>query len=138
MSHPSKWTVLPGTEGPLIVYIDPTTGVPFRRNVNIELQRAAQPITMSEFKTITLDQFKNIHDFNESTEGPTTLSGLAAYRVVWQGELPGTQTLRFLSEWTVVRGQAWLVTYTSDPGRFDAVLGSVERLIDSIRLPPVT
>ena len=138
LSHPSTWDVLPGTEGPLYVYIDPATGVPFRRNINIELQRAAQPLTMAEFKTITLDQFKNIHDYRESTEGPTTLSGLAAYRIVWQGSLPGAQTLRFLSEWTVVRGQAWLVTYTSDPGRFDAALGNVDRLIESIRLPSVT
>ena len=120
------------------MYIDPATGVPFRRNINIELQRAAQPLTMAEFKTITLDQFKNIHDYRESTEGPTTLSGLAAYRIVWQGSLPGAQTLRFLSEWTVVRGQAWLVTYTSDPGRFDAALGNVNRLIESIRLPSVS
>jgi hypothetical protein len=137
LSHPSKWNVLPGSEGPLVVYIDPSTGVPFRRNVNIELQRSAQPMTMSEFKTISLDQFKNVRGFSESSEGPTRLSGLGAYRIVWQGDLSGTQTLRFLSEWTVVRGQAWLVTYTSDPGRFDAALTNVERLIVSIRLPPV-
>jgi hypothetical protein len=118
------------------VYIDPTTDVTFRRNINIELQRAAQPITMQEFKAITIKQFQTIKDFKESSAGATTLSGLPAYRVLWQGEVPGSPSvLRFLSVWTVLRGQAWLVTYTSDPDRFGQALGAVNRVIHSIQLP---
>lgn len=136
LTKPSSWTAVPGAEGPLVVYIDPASGVPFRRNINILHQQQAQPVTMSQYTDVTKQEFNQIADFTETSSAQVTLSGHAGLRVLWRGELPGMSTpLSFLSEWIVVSGRPWLVTYTADPGRFADALPQAERLIDSLALP---
>ena len=133
-TKPADWTVVPGQEGPLVVYIDPSTGVPFRRNVNILHQ--VETVTLDEYTTVTKRELAGISDFTQTSLGPVTFAGRPGMRIVYSATLPGAPLrLEILSEWTIVAGSPWLVTYTSDPARFQAGLASAQRLIDSIMLP---
>lgn len=136
MRKPTSWTVTAGIEGPLVIYIDPASGVPFRRNINVLHQVEPQAVTLSQYSDVTEQELQGIRDFVQSSLGPVTLSGHPAMRTVYSGTLPGTsEKLEVLSEWTIIGGKPWLVTYTSDPSRFKEPLASVQRLIDSIQFP---
>lgn len=136
LAHPGAWSVQPGVDAPLFVYIDPSTGVPFRRNVNIMLQHAPQSITLSQYTTLTRNQLAGVNHYHLVSAGPVTLSGRIGYRIIWRGALPNSPSdLSFLSEWTVIAGQPWLVTYTSDTSRSELALPAVEELLRTISLP---
>ena len=133
-AKPAAWTVVPGQEGPLVVYIDPSTGVPFQRNINILHQ--VEKVTLAQYTAVTKQELAGISDFAQTSLGPVTFAGRPGMRIVYSATLPGAPLkLEILSEWTVIGGSPWLVTYTSDPARFQATLASTQRLIDSITLP---
>jgi hypothetical protein len=135
LEHPRTWTVEPsaGTD-PLVVFLDPPTGVPFRRNVNIMSQSGPRPLTLDEYTQISLKQINDIRGSSIGESRPTTLSGSPAYRLAYRGDL-GSGDLRFLAVWTIRSGKAWLVTFASDPARYNASLPEVERLLTTIELP---
>ena len=133
--YPTTWTVEPsaGTD-PLVVFLDPATGVPFRRNVNIMSQSGPRPLTLDEYTQISLKQINDIEGTTIGESRPTTLSGSPAYRLAYRGDL-GAGDLRFLAVWTIRSGKAWLVTFASDPARYNASLPEIERLLTTIQLP---
>lgn len=134
LEHAPAWTVRPGAAGPLAVIMDPATGVPFRRNVNIAQQTRNVPVTLEEITDLNLQEVQQLEGFSRITGGATTLSGTPAHRLSYRATLEG-QEMRFLSVWTVRDNKVWTVTYTSDPDRFIAGMGDVERLLASIKLP---
>ena len=135
LEHPRTWTVesSAGIEA-LVVYLDPAAGVPFRRNVNIMFQSGPHPLTLDEYTQISLKQITDIKGTTIGESRTTTLSGSPAYRLSYRGDL-GAGDLRFLAVWTVRSGKAWLVTFASDPARYNASLPEIERLLTTIQLP---
>ena len=131
--HPGTWTVQPAGKDPLVVFIDPSRGVPFRRNVNILRQVPEEPLTLDEYTAISLQRIREANGTVER-QSATTLSGLPAHRMFVRADL-GQGDLRFLSVWTIRGGTAWVVTYTADPARFDQALPEVERMLTTIGLP---
>ncbi len=135
LEHPKEWTVEPSSAGsPLYVFIDPPEDAPFRRNINILRQSGSGPVTLDDYTKLSLKQVSDIPGSTTGDSGPTTLAGSPAYRVSYQADL-GKGDLRVLSVWTIRSGKAWLVTYTSDPARFDSALPDVERFLTTIQLP---
>ena len=135
LEHPRNWTVQPSAgSDPLIVFLDPVTGVPFRRNVNILVQSGPRPLTLDEYTQLSLKQIADIRGVTTGESRSTTLSGSPAHRLAYRGDL-GSGDLRFLAVWTVRSGKAWLVTFTSDPARYNSSLPEIERLLTTIQLP---
>lgn len=135
LEHPRSWTVEPSAgTNPLVVYLDAATGVPFRRNINILSQSGPRPLTLDDYTQISLKQINDIPGTTIGESRATTLSGSPAHRLAYRGDL-GAGDLRFLAVWTVRNGKAWLVTFASDPARYNASLPEVERLLTTIQLP---
>ncbi|MFZ0171656.1 MAG: hypothetical protein WAL04_08245 [Acidimicrobiales bacterium] len=135
--HPASWTVTHGSSGPLFVYIDPAKGVPFRRNVNLQLQSSSTPLTAAGYLQTTLSQISGDKG-TISQQGAVTFDGTAGYRVVWAATVTSNGTsynLEFLSQWTIRNGDAWLFTYTADSARYASALPMVESLLASLQLP---
>jgi len=134
LKYPAGWTVKEsGAGSPLIVFIDPPGGG-FRRNVNILQQSGPAPLTLDEYTKTSLNQIAGVPGSTIGESRPTKLAGSPGYRLAYRGDL-GNGDLRFLGVWTVRSGKAWLVTYTSDPARFNPGLPDVERLLTTIELP---
>ena len=128
------WTVeASGGGDPLVLFIDPARGVPFRRNVTITRESAEQPITLDEYTEFTLQEIADLGG-TVGESRPTTLSGAPAYRVSYRAELDGDE-YRALAVWTIRDGEVWLVTYTSDLARYNPGLPEIETLLTSIELP---
>jgi hypothetical protein len=134
-SHPASWTTQPAQLGPLYVFIDPAQDAgSFRRNINMLVQPVAPGFTLDDYTRTSLTQM-SAAGASVGEVLPTTLGGLPAGDVSWSLTKSG-QTLRFLSWWAVRGKQAFLVTYSSAAASFDAPLLDVDRLINSITLPP--
>jgi hypothetical protein len=114
--------------------MDPPSGVPFRRNVNIMRQAGNPSMTLEEYTDLSLRQLEDIEGSSRSEVRSIRLSGTPAQRVEYRADL-GSGDLRFLAAWTMRDGDAWLVTYSSDPQRFEAGKTDVERVLRSLRLP---
>jgi hypothetical protein len=134
LEHPGDWEVRPGTAGPVFLFLDPPSGVPFRRNVNIMLQAGGPSMTLEDYTELSLSQLDDIEGSSRSEIRSIRLSGAPAQRVEYRADL-GSGDLRFLAAWTMRDGNAWLVTYSSDPERFEAGKPDVERLLQTLRLP---
>ena len=118
----------------LLVYIDPASGVPFRRNINLQLQASAkQPFTAAAYLQLDLEQIHQDHG-KINQQLAVAFDGTPGYRVVWTATVSGAP-YEFLSQWTIRHGEAWLFTYTADPSRFGSALPMVERLLASLKLP---
>ena len=131
--HPEAWTVKPESSV-LLVYIDPASGVPFRRNINLQLQASAkQAFTAAGYLQLDLER---IHQDRGKIDQQLAVAfdGTPGYRVIWTAMVSGAP-YEFLSQWTIRHGEAWLFTYTADPSRFGSVLPMVERLLASLKLP---
>lgn len=132
--HPNAWTVQPGGgSGPLLVFVDKASGVPFRRNVNIIRNDLGQPVTLADLTAQGLKELRE-SDRTIDRQSSTTLSGLPAHKVQGHSTEEGTE-IRFMQVWTVRGDTAWVVTYTADAARFDEALSDVERMLTTIRLP---
>lgn len=135
--HPASWIVEHGTTGALYVFIDPASGTPFRRNVNLVLQSSATPLTAASYLQTNLEQISQDNGTISQQNG-VTFSGAPGYRVIWSAtetESGTSYDLEFLSQWTLSHGDAWLLTYTADQARFGAALPMVESLVASLKLP---
>ena len=131
--HPASWTVKAGSSA-LFIYIDPASGVPFRRNINLLAQVSeGQPITAANYLQTNLAEINQDHG-TVSQRGPLSFDGTPGYRLLWAASISGV-AYEFLSQWTIRHGEAWLVTYTSDPSRFASALPMVERLVAGLKLP---
>ena len=118
----------------LVVFVDPVGAGPFRRNVNIMLQRTDPPVTLEQYTEAGIRELRQDKAVTVGQPMSTTLSGTAARRVTHSTTDDGGR--QFLSVWTVRSGEVWLVTYTSDSGsRFDAAITDIERMLLSMKLP---
>jgi len=134
MEHPNSWTVEPSnSDDPVVLFIDPPGAGPFRRNVNILTQSGPAPVTLDEYTALSLEQFDDVAGSTIFESRATTLAGLPGYRVSYQADL-GSGELRFLSVWTIQGGDAWLVTYSSEPDRYEDGLPEVERFLTTVEL----
>lgn len=117
-----------------MLFLDPDTGVPFRRNVNIMLKKGLGPVTLDEYTEGSFKQLSGMRGATMMGSRPTTLSGFPAHRLSYRGDL-GSGDLRFLAVWTVRGDKAWLVTFAADPARYNSSLPEIERLLNTIQLP---
>lgn len=68
-----------------------------------------------------------VQDAELLEEGETTLSGLAAKRVVYQGNVAG-ETLRYMQIFTVDGAMVYTLTYAAKPEYYDQNLEDVEEI----------
>ena len=135
LEHPRSWTVEPSSsDAPLHLLLDPPSGVPFRRNVNILAQTSARPVTLSEYTELSVRQIRELPGSTITDSRPTTLAGLPAHRVTYRADF-GSGEQQVLSVWTMRNNRIWLVTYSADPARYSSALPEVERLFGTIQLP---
>ena len=133
-SHPPSWKV--DRMGEIItVLIDPVGVGPFRRNVNIMLQRRSQPVTLEEYTEAGVREYREDKAITLGQVHSTTLSGTPGRRLTYRTTDDGGR--QALQVWTVRSDGVWLVTYMSDAGagRFGDALADVERMLASLKLP---
>jgi hypothetical protein len=132
MTKPASWPVAAGAADLLTIYMDPAGFI--RRSISISHPRQRQSVSLAQFSFATKLLLKRTAGFKESGSGQVTLSGQPGQQETYT-ETVSNESLEILAEWTVIGGQPWLVTYTSDEPRFGSGLSQARHLINSLSLP---
>jgi hypothetical protein len=132
MTKPASWPVASGAADSLTVYMDPTGFL--RRKIDVSHPRQRQSVSLAQFSFATKLVLTHTAGFKESGSGQVTLSGQPGQQETYT-ETVNNDSLEILAEWTVIGGQPWLVTYTSEEPRFGSGLSQARHLINSLSLP---
>jgi hypothetical protein len=136
IQYPKDWEKQVGALGSAVVMLSPREGDSdeFRENVNVLVQMLPDKMTLDQYTELSLDQAsKLITGFDLLDQGSTQLAGRPARRIHYRGE-QGAFRLEWEQVWTVLGGQAFIVTYTADRDRYDTYLRTAEAMFASFRL----
>jgi hypothetical protein len=135
IQHPKDWEKQVGAMGSAVVMLSPREGDSdkFRENVNVLVQKLPDKMTLDQYTKMSLEQAPTlITGFDLLDQGSTQLAGRPARRVHYRGE-QGSFRLEWEQVWTVLGGQAFILTYTADRGRYGAYLRTAEAIFASFR-----
>jgi hypothetical protein len=137
IKYPADWTKDEEVEGAAVVFFAPSEGASdvFLDNVNIIVQDlSGQPTTLDEFTESTLGQIEqNITDPNILDSSAATLAGNPAHKLIFTGK-HGNYDLKWMEVWTIKNDKAYMISYTAEVGRYPALLGDAEQMIDSFQI----
>jgi eukaryotic-like serine/threonine-protein kinase len=136
LQYPKDWEKQVGAMGSAVVILSPREGDSdkFRENVNVLVQTLPDKMTLDQYSKLSLDQApKLITGFDLLDQGPTQLAGRPARRVHYRGE-QGSFRLEWEQVWTVLGGQAFILTYTAERDRYEMYLRTAEATFASFRL----
>ena len=90
--------------------------------------------TLQQYTDASLAQGGSaMDDFTVVAKGSTTLSGLPATWVEYTATANG-QHAHFYAEWAIDGTDAWVITYSADPGDYERLLGDAKATISSFKL----
>jgi hypothetical protein len=136
LQYPKDWEKQVGAMGSAVVILSPREGDSdkFRENVNVLVQTLPDKMTLDQYTKLSLDQAPNlITGFDLLDQGATQLAGRPARRVHYRGE-QGAFRLEWEQVWTVLGGQAFVLTYTAERDRYGTYLRTAEATFASFRL----
>ena len=136
IQYPKDWEKQVGALGSAVAMLSPPEGDSdkFRENVNVLVQKLPDKMTLDQYTKLSLDQApKLITGFDLLDQGPTQLAGRPARRIHYRGE-QGAFRLELEQVWTVLGGQAFILTYTAERDRYGTYLRTAEAMFASFRL----
>jgi len=135
LQYPKDWEKQAGAMGSAVLILSPREGDSdtFRENVNVLVQTLPDKMTLDQYTKLSLDQApKLISRFDLLDQGPTQLAGRPARRVHYRGE-QGVFRLEWEQVWSVLEGQAFVLTYTAERARYGTYLRTAEAMFASFR-----
>jgi hypothetical protein len=136
IQYPMDWEKQVGALGSAVLILSPREGDSdqFRENVNVLVQKLPDRMTLDQYTKLSLDQApKLITRFDLLDQGSTQVAGRPAHRVHYRGE-QGAFLLEWEQVWTVLGGQAFILTYTAERDRYSTYLRPAEAMFASFRL----
>jgi hypothetical protein len=136
IQYPKDWERQVGALGSAVLILSPREGDSdnFRENVSVLVQMVPDKMTLDQYTELSLDQAsKLITGFDLLDQGSTQLAGRPARRIHYRGE-QGAFRLEWEQVWTVLGGQAFILTYTADRDRYGTYLRTAEAMFASFRL----
>jgi eukaryotic-like serine/threonine-protein kinase len=135
IAYPSGWTTNSSSSQALFAVVAPVaSGDSFAENVNVLRQVVPAGTTLQQYTDTSLAQGGSaVDDFTVAAKGSTTLSGLPATWVEYTATSNG-QHGQFYAEWAIDGTDAWVITYTADPGDYKRLLADAKATISSFTL----
>jgi hypothetical protein len=138
MKYPSEWEI---EEDPSVsVAVMLFSGLEgeddtFVENANVVVQDlAGTGITLDDYTSLNLEQLDTvITGYEEVSQGPATLSGNDAHRLVYTG-IQGKLNLKFMQVWTIKDEKAYIFTYVASEDKYDKYLSDVEKMVESFKI----
>jgi hypothetical protein len=135
IAYPSDWTTNFSSSQALFAVVAPVaSGDSFAENVNVLRQDVPAGTTLQQYTDSSLAQGASaVDNFTVVAKGATTLSGLPATWVEYTAAANG-QHAHFYAEWAIHGTDAWVITYSADPGDYERLLGGAKATISSFKL----
>jgi hypothetical protein len=136
ITYPQAWSTSTTVSGAIVVFLAPATDASdlFRENVNVLRQTVTSGMTLQRYTTLSLANVGQVvQNFNQVNLNTTTLSGMAAQRIEYTGDVNG-KSYHFFAEWIVTGTDAWVLTYTAEEIAFQQYLPDAQTTIKSFHL----
>lgn len=134
LSYPASWSRSDGTAN-FAVHIEPSGVSPFRRNINVLVERVSSGETLEAYARRSIDMIVTTYGPTIRSNDASRVGDRPARAIVWSAPMSG-QPLTFMTVIAISGSQAFVLTYTADSARFDAGLAEVSGVLDTMRLPP--
>jgi eukaryotic-like serine/threonine-protein kinase len=134
--YPQGWEKREGALGTAVLLLSPREGTSdeFQENVNVLVQKVPDKMSLEEYSKLSIEQApKLITGFRLLDQGSTTLGESPAHRIHYRGE-QGAFHLEWEQVWSVLEGQAFIITYTAERDRYQMYRPTAEAMIASFRL----
>ena len=136
VKYPALWTREENKNGAEVILYSPMENELdlFQENVNVVVQDVDQRVrSLQEYSEMAIMQMKVVFEKNiEIRESaPTYLSGNPAHKLVFIGHGPDGD-LEYMVAWTLAKGKAYQITYTSMADSYDKYLPQVEKIFNSL------
>jgi len=107
----------------------------FRENINLVIQSlGAQPIDLNKYVEISENQVKTMITHSSIIESKRVKDGANEYhRMVFTGD-QGVYHLRFVQQYRIVNGSAYVLTFTCEQSKFAKFKENGEEILNSFKL----
>ena len=139
LSYPANWILYNKPEGGAeVVVTSPIESLDqFVENVSVDAQTLDRPTTLSAYSEKARHQLEITLEgaIKVVSTGSTSLSGLPAFRYIYEGNMvPGGDPIRFMHVWTVQGNRAYIITYTSQKSSYSKYFRDVDGMIRSFKI----
>jgi hypothetical protein len=141
MSYPADWIngEQPSPAGFVVFFASPQEGPGdlFRENVNLLIERTPVPMNTDQYTQACLQGMAQ-SPVRFLEQGPVTLDGRPAYRMVYTGPIQGanmtTLSGKYLQFLLAANSKGYVLTYTAEMQKYDKFLPLVEQIVHSLQI----
>lgn len=126
---PAGWSVIEPSWA-AVAFIGPTE-YGFTVNVNIQVETTS--MSLNEYISASKQQFQNLEDFYEISEGPRTINNVNAYEIVYTWTYSGTTVQQKLVV-LVKGGKAFAICYSAIPATYSKYLPAFESSLQTFKI----
>lgn len=141
MNYPADWMKgeQPSPAGFVVFFASPPEGPGdlFRENVNLVVERTPVPMSTEQYARACLQGMaQSPIQFLE--QGPVTLGGRSAYRMVYTGPIQGANMMplsgKFLQFLLAANSKGYVLTYTAEMQKYAKFLPLAEQIVHSFQI----
>ncbi|HEY9692184.1 MAG TPA: protein kinase [Oculatellaceae cyanobacterium] len=108
----------------------------FEPKISIRIEElSGQPISLENYTNLSIKEIqKYLLNSDITDSSSTTLGGIPAHRVVYNGVEGDSRLIKHLEVWAVFNQKAYIVSYTATPEEYPNNLESIEKMINSFEI----
>jgi len=138
MEYPEDWSYTEANASSVVTINSPkqSSSDVFSENVNVVVQTLPPDMTLAMYAEKSMKDLNTyVGNFDLMEQKDVTIAGQPGKRLVYQGVYPGQENeYKFLQEYVVKDGSAYLLTYTAVPAEFDTFVSQAEVILASFSL----
>ena len=140
IQHPENWQkkdVENPFTGEIVLFTSPSNPTNrFEPKLSIRIENLSrQSISLEDYTNSAIKEIqKYLENSNITDSSSTTLGGIPAHRVVYNGVNGESQLIKNLEVWAVFNQKVYIVSYTATPEEYPNYLESVEKMINSFEI----
>ncbi len=124
--------------GEIVLFTNPLSNQTnkFEPKLSIRIENlSGKPISLKDYTNLSLKEIQRYLQNSDITDSRlTTLGGIPAHRVVYQGVDGESRLIKNLEVWAVFNQKVYIVSYTATPDEYPNYLEFIEKMINSFEI----
>jgi hypothetical protein len=139
IAYPSNWELNDQTEGAKFFIFTPMESAAdrFRENFNLQATDISDnPATLKQYVDANLKDLKAaMKNMKTISSKYMKVNGVNTYEILYTGDLDAVDyTLKFLQRYTIIKGKAFVLTYSSEAGKRDKYFAQAVQMLNTFNL----
>jgi PsbP-like protein len=139
MAYPPDWELNDQTQGAKFFIFTPIENGDdrFRENFNLQATDISDhPATLKQYVDANLKDLKAaMKNMKTISSKYMKVNGVNTYEILYTGDLDAVDyTLKFLQRYTIIKGKAFVLTYSSEAGKRDKYYAQAVQMLNTFKL----